>query len=278
MSKKIIGYTTMTPMPRSDFDEEDPKKASYIKNKPEKLKERLISIEENIVKLKAFPENINTRMTKVEADFTNVEADLSHIKEIQLIIEKNIDDLMYEPLSISSFTNDIKVAEIGSTVTDINLSWAFNKAPVSVTLDGVEQTAEASGSVALSGLTITGDTTWTLKGTDERDAVATKETKLQFLNGVYYGVARAVLENSSDLTKVLTGSRARTFTVTAGADEYVWYLAPTRLGSCSFNVGGFTGGFESLFVELTNESGYTEPYTMYRSTNANLGTTTVTVS
>ena len=236
MSKKIIGYTVMTPMPRTDFDEEDPSKASYLKNKPEHLKERLATLEQNVA------------------------------------------ELMYKPLSISSFTNSISVAEIGSTVTDINLSWSFNKKPVSVTLDGAVQVAETSGSLALTGLSLTTDKTWTLIGTDEKNAVATKEAKLQFLNGIYYGVSTSIPENLSALTKVLTNNKEMTFTVTAGEGEYIWYFCPSRLGECNFNVGGFDGGFESLAVQLTNESGYTEAYKIYRSVNANLGTTTVTVS
>lgn len=236
MSKKIIGYTVVTPVPRTDFDEEDPKKASYLKNKPERLKERLATL------------------------------------------EKNVADLMYETISVSSFTNSVKTAEIGSTVTAVNLDWSFNKKPVSVTLDGAEQSAEVSGSLALTGLTLTGDTTWTLKGTDERGAVATKETKLSFLNGVYYGVAGAELEGTSGFTKLLTSSRARTITVTAGVNKYIWYLCPARLGVCNFKVGGFDGGFESSTMQFTNGSGHTEAYNVYRSVNANLGTTTVTVS
>ncbi len=34
---KIIGNTTVTPMPRSDFAQNDPTKADYIKNKPTTL-------------------------------------------------------------------------------------------------------------------------------------------------------------------------------------------------------------------------------------------------
>lgn len=48
MSRKIYGYTTNTPTPRADFNETDPKKASYILNKPERVKERLEFLEDRI--------------------------------------------------------------------------------------------------------------------------------------------------------------------------------------------------------------------------------------
>ena len=32
---KITGTTVSTPMPRSDWDQNDPRKADYIKNKPD---------------------------------------------------------------------------------------------------------------------------------------------------------------------------------------------------------------------------------------------------
>jgi hypothetical protein len=51
------------------------------------------------------------------------------------------------------------------------------------------------------------------------------------------------------------------------------------MGTRSFKVGGFDGGF-TLYdtISFTNASGYTEEYYVYRSDNAGLGQTSVTVS
>lgn len=74
----------------------------------------------------------------------------------------------------------------------------------------------------------------------------------------------------------LSNSKAKTFTVTAAAGEYIWYCYPSRLGTVTFTVGGFEGGFEApATVSVTNALGYVENYYAYRSTNSGLGSTTV---
>jgi hypothetical protein len=76
----------------------------------------------------------------------------------------------------------------------------------------------------------------------------------------------------------LSNAKATTFTVTAGAGEYIWYCYPSRLGTSTFWVGGFEGGFESPeTVSRTNDLGFIENFYCYRSTNSGLGSTTVTV-
>ena len=44
---------------------------------------------------------------------------------------------MYKAITITSFTNDKNTQEIGSTVSSVKLTWATNKAPKTLTLDGV---------------------------------------------------------------------------------------------------------------------------------------------
>ena len=118
-----------------------------------------------------------------------------------------------------------------------------------------------------------------VKATDALEHTISAEKSVAFQNGVYTGAGGASTAISS-LNKTLQASRAKTFTVTAGAGEYVWYACPVRYGSPVFKVGGFEGGFDlvNASASYTNPSGYTENYQVWRSTNANLGTMTVTVS
>ena len=82
----------------------------------------------------------------------------------------------------------------------------------------------------------------------------------------------------NSLTKQLSNSKNRTITVNAGAGEYIFYCVPSRLGACSFNVGGFDGGFSKVAtVNFTNSDNYAENYDIYKSDNANLGNTNVTI-
>ena len=81
------------------------------------------------------------------------------------------------------------------------------------------------------------------------------------------------------LTKTLQASKAKTFTVNAGTGKHIYYIIPTRYGTPVFKVGGFEGGFAKLgTVNFTNASNYAENYDVYKSSNDNLGNTTVVVS
>lgn len=102
------------------------------------------------------------------------------------------------------------------------------------------------------------------------------------INYLYYGVTTKTstylesdvegLANSSitnDNTQVWSS-------VTAGAGEYLLFAFPTRLGTVTFWVGGFEGGFEAPeTVTVTNAAGFQEDYYVWRSTTANLGATVV---
>lgn len=77
----------------------------------------------------------------------------------------------------------------------------------------------------------------------------------------------------------LSNSGSKTFNSTTGSGEYVLWASRTALGTRTFTVGGFEGGFQSPeTVSITNASGYTEDYYVYRSTNSNLGTISVVVN
>jgi hypothetical protein len=101
-----------------------------------------------------------------------------------------------------------------------------------------------------------------------------------FINNIYRGVtSNASLAGSqvnSTLTAVLQNSKASTFTATAGEGQYIYYCVPSRLGTVTFSVGGFVGGFESPTTEsVTNSKSFSESFYIYRSTNPNLGTATI---
>lgn len=207
-------------------------------------------------------------------------------------LEDRIDDMEYVPISISSVSitsPSSGMAEMGSTVSSVTVAWSLSGTPVTITLNGSAVTPVTSTSKSLSGLSITKDTNFTLAVTDagshsQAAHTASKAATLNFYNRCYYGAAAAPSAVDSAFVaglanKVLTGTKGRTVTVNAGSNQYIWYAIPKRLGACSFNVAGFDGGFQAAqTVSVTNASGYAEDYYVYRSTNANLGSTTVKVS
>jgi len=77
----------------------------------------------------------------------------------------------------------------------------------------------------------------------------------------------------------LDNNRQVTFTVNAGAGEYIFYAYPSAYGTGTFFVGGFEGGFSLVgTISVTNSFGVTQNYYLYRSDNHSLGSTTVTVT
>lgn len=191
------------------------------------------------------------------------------------------DEFEYVPIAITSFTNNKNTVEIGTKITDVILNWALNKDPQVMTIDSETITPLTTRTKTYSGQNITTNKTYTLKVTDEKDATATKTTSITFLNGVYWGAKAAPGSYDSafilGLSKGLQSNKNKTFTVDAAAGQHIFYALPARYGACTFNVGGFDGGFTKVAtIEFTNASGYTESYDIYKSVNDGLGNTTVT--
>lgn len=116
------------------------------------------------------------------------------------------------------------------------------------------------------------------------NSTLTTSTSSNLINPIYYGISTVssgfTEANVEALaTSTVSNTKGRTISVTAGASEYIVYALPTRLGTVTFTVGGFAGGFQSPeTVSITNVNGYTENYYVYRSTNTNLGSTTVVIT
>ena len=178
--------------------------------------------------------------------------------------------LEYEPVKINSFTASPTTCEMGSS-NSINLSWTISKA-ANLTING---TVVTGNSYAVTG--VTNNQTFTLTATD---GVSTdnKTVNVNFANQIYWGAATDISAVTSLSNKVLSNNKSRTISVNATTDKYIIYAIPERLGNVVFYVGGFEGGFEEPVTQiLTNQSGYQETYKVYRSTNANLGETTVEI-
>lgn len=205
-------------------------------------------------------------------------------------IHDAITNFTYEEISITSFGHDAGTKEYGEVVSSVNLSWETNKTPTTLILEGEGINEDRQYEVhvrgdAMSGLSITKDTvhSWKLTATDERGVVAEKTTSITFCNGIYHGAAAAPANYDSafvlGLKKELRSNKLPSFTETAGAGQYIFYCLPVRMGTCTFKVGVFEGGFELVnTLSFTNASGYSENYYIYKSVNANLGETTVNVS
>ena len=183
---------------------------------------------------------------------------------------------------IKTFTASPSSVEIGNASASVALAWTFNATPTSLTLNGVSKSITSTGeTVTAIDDDVTHQVTYTLA-----TSVGSKTVTFHFYPNLYWGVSSVASNPTSELVtglanKQLSGTKAKTFTVNAGAGEYIYYCCPVRspYGAATFKVNGFDGGFEDgQIVSVVNNSNYAENYYVYRSTNPNLGETTVVVS
>lgn len=196
---------------------------------------------------------------------------------------------LYKAMSVNSFSNNSGTLEIGSSLSSSTFSWNLSKQPSKLTITANSQSSDVdktqSGSALISFTQpLTATTTFTLTATDARDAVASRQSTISFLNGKYYGVSNITDTSSMDsdfvkgFTKNLVSGRTGSWSVTANAGQYIYFAIPDTFGTPVFYVGGFEGGFSKVKTfDFQNSSGYTASYNIYKSTNAGLGTTTVEV-
>ena len=195
------------------------------------------------------------------------------------LLAKRLSDLEYKPISILSFNNNSSVVEMGNVIHEVKLTWNLNKQPILQTVDKENIDVKLREFNLIKD--INKDTTIRLEVKDDRGLVVNKTTSINFMNGVYYGVSNRDISTSEDmltLKKELSNSKSRNVNVNCGQDQYIYYCLPSRMGSCAFFVGGFEGGFAKIkTIQFKNSFGYIESYDIYKSTNKNLGNTTIIV-
>lgn len=193
---------------------------------------------------------------------------------------------VYKAMEINSFTNSTNIVEIGSSVSNSTFSWGLNKTPQTLTIAANGQTtqlgAKQSSSMAVNfNAPIKTTTTFTLTAMDEKKHTAVAKSTIYFYNGIYFGVSDSTNIDSKfilGLNKQLKDGVRGTYDVTAAKSQYIYFAIPATYATPHFYVGGLEGGFDIFkTIDFVNASGYTAPYVVYKSTNANLGQTIVEV-
>jgi hypothetical protein len=187
-----------------------------------------------------------------------------------------------------TLTNSVNDVEIGSTVSNVTVGWTI--APTNATyavrtLIGAGQTNSITNNgstLALTGLALTSNTTWTLTVGDGLGVTNTATTAVNFLNYMIWGRStNTTLSNSNIETLHTTGggasrafatSRSRSFTMDGGAN-YIFIAYPEGFGAASFTVGGLPNTAFTLSTNsYTNASGYVTNYLIYRTDTIQNGT------
>lgn len=168
------------------------------------------------------------------------------------------------PIEIESISINPKTAERGSSVSPV-VSWTLSRDEKSADLNGVD----VKGLRSYAAYNVTAATDYQLTVTDEKDRSATAKVSISFINRIYWGVS-----SDSSLTEAkvkslknntLSDTKSRTISIDA-TDQFVYYALPKRLGTVTFRLGQFIGGFEDpVTLQVTNQQGYAEEYYIYRS-------------
>ena len=207
---------------------------------------------------------------------TYTNASDSNIKTVKDALDK----LLYFDLSISLSSTSALNVEKGKTLSNTVFNWTYNKSITSQSFNG--QTLDVNARTYTYPDSFNSNKTFTLRASDGTKDFS-RNISFNFMNGRYWGVSSLMDLNSSFITslsnKELSTNRNKTFTVNCGEDEFIFYCIPSSFGVPTFTVGGFSGGFDKIStIEFTNSSGHTENYDIWKSSNNNLGTTTVVVS
>lgn len=203
---------------------------------------------------------LSKQISDTEADFEDTTNKLS---ERIAKLEGGQDPLIV----INSFTATPKTLELGS-VTNIVVSWNLSRAAATATLNGMN----VLGQTQYTDPDVGANKEYKLAVADELGREVKASTKVSFVNHVYWGVSaetnitETLVETLSN--HVLSDSKARTVTVDP-VQQYIYYAYPKRLGAAVFKHGYFEGGFEDpATIRVTNGSGFSEDYYVYRSTNS----------
>lgn len=238
---------------------------------------------------------VGTGVTVGEDGTVSVSAD--RIPYGDSTIKAILDDLTYVPADITGFSNNVGTVENGQTITDVKFDWTIKGNPTKVTFTSYKNGADGDatnedevvgnkGSRILTKQTITTNHKWTLSVDDARKHHSSRDTWLVFKNKKYWGVGKPENADTVDSAFILALGNSQfadnakgDFSVNATDGNFIFFAVPQAFGnSPAFYVGGFEGGF-SLYktFDFTNASGATVSYNVFKSTNADLGDTTVTV-
>ena len=199
--------------------------------------------------------------------------------------QQAFDELLYTAPSIISFTSvpSVREYEIGSVIiAPIIFNWSLNKAVVNQTISDIGNIPVGTFT-AQYNTSITSNKTFTLTVSDNKNKTATRSITFSFMYPKYYGAVVEPDIYDNDFILNLSGyklasSKNGTFNVNAGTNEYIYFCIPIKWGTPTFNVGGLDGGFFKVAeINFTNNSGHTEPYSIWRSDNLSLGSQSVTV-
>lgn len=235
-------------------------------------------------------ESLNTDDKTVVGAINGINADL--IELMAWYNKENYTSLAFKDGSISpTYTNTTLEMRPSTRAYSVTFSWQFNKTPTSLTVGGTSTATSTTSYTKSFYSTTEGSQVFSIVGKyngDYGEEEAKRDWTFAFRNKVYYGAKSGDSITATEILNLSHSNFATNYKNTgfnlndSSADKYVWYCFPSRFETSkapTFTVGGFEGAFIKYgTVSFTNSSGYTENYSVYRSTNKGVGDSTITVS
>lgn len=191
-----------------------------------------------------------------------------------------LDALLYVPPDISSLSNNVGTVEIGSTVSTVLLSWALNKAMVSLQLNQGIGMIDPAAVNYLFTTPFTSNLTFTVTASDGVGSDVASTT-VAFSHKRYWGVsANQSLTDAGvlGLSSEFSSSRAQSKALSPSG-QYLYFAYPAAWGEASFTINGLPNTAWTLVSRaFLNASNNSTLFNIYRSNNLLTGTYTVGVS
>ena len=228
-------------------------------------------------------------------------ADANETNNRLAAVEGYLSDLLYKKIEVSFFRcagSSTYYIEKGGVLKEAKLTWSTSKEPTKLILK--DNSGFDSGELDTKlteyqapNTPITSNRTWTLAATDERNHTATATAKVEFCNGLYYGVVEDGVQITSDLIGELVAQGKLTkkiqpslsinkFTVTTGPNERILFAHPNSLGTPKFvdiDEGvGFSFVLAHTSLKVFNSNQVSDLYDVYLSENVDLGLSNIQVS
>ena len=177
------------------------------------------------------------------------------------------------PFVVANFSTTTPSFEMGRTANELTFSWAAaGAAPTRIVLKSAglvdREIPIGSGSFTWTGLTLTDDTTFTIR-MESDSKVAEATLKVDFQPRVYYGTSSDPhLTDPSGLSSALKVVVAGNYTYPKGA-PYYYFLTPSQFPANGFMHGQFEFSMQPIY---TIDVGGIN-YNVYRSTHELTGYT-----
>lgn len=212
-------------------------------------------------------EILKTQLDAEYIKYTNENYTFTNVKEA-------LDHLLYQEPEVTLHGGG--TYEKGMVIENVHLTWELNKIVTSQTIFPAIGKVDAElRSYNIENANVSEDTTYTILVSDGRNA-ATSETQILFKQYIYWGSSSSTdLDNQEIIifSKEFESTDTNVVTFDCSGGKYFYIITPLKYrDDITFKINGFV--FSDMVeseILLTNASGYTSPYTIFRSNNIQTG-------